>query len=68
MKKTQKLPRTQSAKSKVFCTNELDFNVHSNTQAHLRTKTFVQLSQFLSKTKTKVPRNTMKLSVKENWD
>lgn len=46
MNKTQKIPRTQSTKSKAFhiTDDQLDFNVYSNMQAHLRTKTFAQLN------------------------
>lgn len=43
MKKTQQIPRTQSTRSKAFHIrdDQLDFNVYSNKEAHLRTKTFV---------------------------
>lgn len=46
MNKTQKIPRTQSTKSKAFYIREdqLDFNVYSNMQAHLRTKPFVRVN------------------------
>lgn len=62
MNETQKIPRTQSTKSKAFpiTDDELDFNVYFNMQAHLRTKAFVQLnyhgSYQIKKTKTKTKR------------